>query len=250
MPAGAWPTSWSRWTPRPTARRSPSSAGCTATSSKASLPREPSLGRTTALVAGRVRSSRSPTRWRSPRGRARRRPTGATSPAASPAGRGIDTERIADVLDGQVIAGCDLLIDLHSAGVAYAMPVFVGCAGGDDQVSQRSVAAATAFGAPLGWVHAVMNPGRSLSAARISASPGSTSRGRRRRAARAEVPTYVEGVLNVLAGYGSVAPRAARPPTRRWMTGGDGDVDASLGTSTRDGASPRSTPATRSRKAI
>ena len=85
---------------------------------------------------------------------------------------GTDTERIADVLTRQVIAECDLLIDLHSAGVAYSMPLFVGCAGGDDEVSQRSVAAATVFGAPLGWEHAVMNPGRSLSAALDLGIPG------------------------------------------------------------------------------
>ena len=146
---------------------------------------------------------------------------------------GSDTERIADVLTRRVIAECDLLIDLHSAGVAYSMPLFVGCAGGDDEVSQRAVAAATVFGAPLGWEHAVMNPGRSLSAALDLGLPGIYVEGSGGGAlARAELTTYVDGVLDVLAHYGILGPRPTRPPTSRWVVGGDGDVDASVATST------------------
>ena len=70
---------------------------------------------------------------------------------------GTVTERIADCLTRSVIAGSDLVIDLHSAGAAYSMPLFVGCLGGDDDVATRSIAAATTFGAPLGWLHAGCN---------------------------------------------------------------------------------------------
>jgi predicted deacylase len=144
---------------------------------------------------------------------------------------GNDTERIADVLAGQVIAPADLLIDLHSAGAAYSMPVFVGCVGGDGAVAERSVAAATVFGAPLGWQHAVMNPGRSLSVALDLGIPGIYVEGGGGAAlVGAEVACYVDGVLDVLATGGQLAARPPRPPTSRWVIGGDGDVDASLST--------------------
>lgn len=146
---------------------------------------------------------------------------------------GTETERIADVLTRHVIADSDLLIDLHSAGVAYAMPVFCGCVGGTDELSQRSVAAATVFGAPLGWQHAAMNPGRSLSAALDGGLPAVYVEGGGGGAlVGAELAIYIDGVLDVLGHLGNIAPRPARPPTSRWVIGGDGDVDASLGTST------------------
>ena len=39
-------------------------------------------------------------------------------------------------------------------------------------------------------------------------------------------------MLDVLAHYGILGPRAPRPSTSRWVIGGDGDVDASVATST------------------
>src|SRR4051794_4881608 len=121
---------------------------------------------------------------------------------------GGDTERIAEVLTRGVIAGSDLLIDLHSAGAAYSMPVFVGCVGGDDDVSRRSVAAATVFGAPLGWEHAVMNRCRSLSAAQALGIPAIYVEGSGGAAlTRADLVTYVDGVLDVLGSYGTIADR-------------------------------------------
>lgn len=146
---------------------------------------------------------------------------------------GSDTERMADVLTRHVIARCDLLIDLHSAGAAYSMPVFVGCVGGDTEPARRSAAAATVFGAPLGWQHAVMNPGRSLSAALDLGIPGVYVEGGGGGAlVGAELAIYVDGVLDVLGHLGNIAPRPPRPPTTRWVIGGDGDVDASLSTTT------------------
>lgn len=144
---------------------------------------------------------------------------------------GTATERIADLLTREVIAPADLLIDLHSAGAAYSMPVFAGCLGGDDEVARRAVAAATVFGAPLGWQHAVMNPGRSLSVALDLGIPGIYVEGGGGAAlVGSELVCYVDGTLAVLAAGGNLAPRPHRPPTSRWVLGGDGDVDASLDT--------------------
>ena len=135
------------------------------------------------------------------------------------------------MLAREVIRPSDLLIDLHSAGAAYSMPVFAGCVGGDDDVARRAVAAATVFGAPLGWQHAVMNPGRSLSVALDSGIPGVYIEGGGGAAlVGTELACYVDGTLDVLAAGGNLAPRPSRPPTTRWVIGGDGDVDASLDT--------------------
>ena len=141
---------------------------------------------------------------------------------------GTVTERIADCLTRSVIAGSDLVIDLHSAGAAYSMPLFVGCLGGDDDVAQRSIAAATTFGAPLGWLHEEMQPGRSTSAALALGIPVIYAEGGGGGALRGgEVTCYVEGVERILSTLGNLAaPATASGPTT-WLVGGDGDVDAS-----------------------
>jgi predicted deacylase len=148
---------------------------------------------------------------------------------------GAVTERIADVLTRQVIAGSDLVIDLHSAGAAYSMPLFVGCLGGEGSVSQRSVNAATMFGAPLGWLHATFQPGRSASAALALGIPVIYAEGGGGAALRRdEVSCYVDGVRRILASLGNLPDSLAEPPPMRWIVGGDGDVDASI-TTTVDG---------------
>ena len=160
---------------------------------------------------------------------------------------GTDTERIADVLTRNVIAGCDLLIDLHSAGVAYSMPVFAGCVGGDTELARRSVDRGDGVRRSARLAARRYEPGtQPLGGARSRASPASTSRAAEAaRSLGAELATYVDGVLDVLGHYGIIAARPSRPPTSRWVIGGDGDVDASLSTTIgRAGASPPSPPAT------
>ncbi len=163
------------------------------------------------------------------------------------------TARLAAAIVRDVLVGADLLIDLHSAGRAGAMPLFCGfLAGGDSAVAARSRAAAEAFAAPLTWAHDAIGPGRSLSAAATLGIPaiyaeaggGGEVRG-------AELDAFVAGTLRVLAMLGVVdaapAPAAisgsdrpgdrgsARPPVARGLIrGGDGDLDASL-TASADG---------------
>ena len=111
------------------------------------------------------------------------------------------------------------------------MPLFVGCLGGDDDVAARSIAAATTFGAPLGWLHAEMQPGRSTSAALALGIPVIYAEGGGGGALRgSEVTCYVEGVERILSTMGNLAaPATASGPTT-WLVGGDGDVDASTNT--------------------
>jgi predicted deacylase len=144
---------------------------------------------------------------------------------------GSATERLAYALTEGVIAGSDLLIDLHSAGSAYAMPNFVGYIEDGSPVAARSRRAAYAFGLPLVWEHvAPTPPGRTISAALERDIPciyvegsggGSLDRDEQER--------YVEGVLNVLADLGMRA-RGLRvaPALPRVMRGAGGDLDASI----------------------
>ncbi|MDW5598673.1 succinylglutamate desuccinylase/aspartoacylase family protein, partial [Conexibacter stalactiti] len=174
------------------------------------------------------------------------------------------TAAIAAAIERELIDGADLVIDLHSAGRAGAMPLFCGfLAGGDPAVAAGAEAAARAFAAPLTWAHDEIGPGRTLSAARdrgipaiyVEAGGGGEVRG-------AELDALVGGVLAVLADLGLTLPApdmtaglgpqegpdpALLPASRRIVRGGDGDLDRSpaapaagtLVTRTRAGAAVR-----------
>jgi len=145
---------------------------------------------------------------------------------------GTVTERVADGLTATVIAGSDLVIDLHSAGAAYSMPLFVGCLGGEDDLAKRSIEAATTFGAPLGWLHESIGPGRSTSAALALGIPVIYAEGGGGAAlVRDEVITYVEGVERILSTLGHLSTPPTEPGPTAWLLGGDGDVDASTSAS-------------------
>ncbi len=145
---------------------------------------------------------------------------------------GSATERLAHELTEGVIAGSDLLIDLHSAGSAYAMPSFAGYIEDDSPVAARSRRAAYAFGLPLVWEHeAPTPPGRTLSAALergiaciyVEGSGGASLE-------RDEQERYVQGVLNVLADLGMLAGEraAAVAAPSQVLRGAGGDLDASI----------------------
>lgn len=144
---------------------------------------------------------------------------------------GTPTERLAQALKERVIYGSDLLIDLHSAGRAYAMPTFVGYVESGDGVGTRSRRAAVAFGAPLLWAHAgPVAPGRTISAALDRGIPGIYVEGSGGGSLeRRELDLYVDGVLGVLGDLRmtSAQPAARRRP-RLLVRGGGGDVDAGV----------------------
>jgi uncharacterized protein len=140
---------------------------------------------------------------------------------------GTPTQRLAHELTERVIRGSDLMIDLHSAGRAYAMPCFAGYVDDGDEVSARSRRAAVAFSAPLLWEHAGPVPaGRTLSAAialgtsciYVEGSGGASLEQR-------ELDLYVGGVL---ADLGMLA---WDPPAGRLASvirGGGGNLDAGV----------------------
>ena len=137
------------------------------------------------------------------------------------------TERIADALSREIIRDCDFLIDLHSAGQHYAMPLLAGCYAGADDLGRRCEAAALAFGAPLYWAHPDLAPGRSLSVALDAGIPNlyvECGGGGRVRAEHFDA--YVTGAQRVLSHLGCLPARAAPapPPTLRLRSTGDLDT--------------------------
>nr|WP_238352591.1 succinylglutamate desuccinylase/aspartoacylase family protein [Kribbella solani] len=141
---------------------------------------------------------------------------------------GAPTETLADGITAAVIEGADLLIDLHSAGVRYSMPLF--CGVGPDE---RGLRAARAFGAPTIWLHDTWPPGRSLTAAKERGIPAIYAEcGGGGGVRSADLDAYVTGVLAVLSDLDMLPPRG-EPVVPRWVRG-SGDLDAGV-TSTRAG---------------
>jgi predicted deacylase len=135
---------------------------------------------------------------------------------------GSATERIAHELTQKVIRGSDLLIDLHSAGVKYAMPFFAGFC------DPAGSAAAHAFGAPLVWAHDKLNPGRSLTtAAAFGVAAVYVEGGGGGALRRDELHGYRDGVLRVMHLLGMHPPVPLASGPQRILQGGDGDVDSS-----------------------
>src|SRR5699024_1395238 len=90
---------------------------------------------------------------------------------------GSPTERLAAQLTEELIRGSDLLIDLHSAGRGFDMPLLAGYHSAGP-LAQRAGAAARAFAAPLLWQHPSSSSGRSLSAAQALGIPSLYVEGR------------------------------------------------------------------------
>ncbi|MBB5791655.1 succinylglutamate desuccinylase/aspartoacylase family protein [Jiangella mangrovi] len=140
------------------------------------------------------------------------------------------TAGVAASITESVIDGADVLIDLHSAGVAYRMPLFCGFIrdAGDAEGSSR---AATAFGAPLIWAHSGAPPGRSLSVAADLGIPAVYAECGGGGGIRGEhLDAYTRGVLGVLAEFGLLPPswRPPEPAATTWVYDGGGDLDAGV----------------------
>jgi predicted deacylase len=142
---------------------------------------------------------------------------------------GSPTEQIAHLLTQRVIDGVDLLIDLHSAGANFDMPLLCGYNEGDDRRGTVSRRCADAFAAPFTWIHpAVPAPGRSVSAAHALDVPAIYVECRGGLTVRADdLQAYLDGVRRVLHDLGMLgeAPPAQYQPVR---VRGDGDNDAGI----------------------
>lgn len=138
---------------------------------------------------------------------------------------GTPSQVLAHALHSKVLAGADLLIDLHTSGQGLDIPFIAGYV--DDGRDKRGLSkiAAEAFGADFIWRHPTRAPGRTLSdmdAAIYTEAPlpGPTS--------MAFVDRYYDGVLRALGALGmldrAVVP-APKPPSLQVVSGGDVEND-------------------------
>lgn len=181
------------------------------------------------LTCGEVRlaAPAHPAAWAA---RSRRSPIDGADLARSFPGRpdGSATERVAHTLTMRLMRGSDLVVDLHSAGLGFAMPFLCGYQDdGDHGVASRRYA--DAFAAHYTWRHeGAPAPGRSLSAAAEFRIPAIYVEGQGGLSIRAdELQGYVDGVRRVLHLLGMVAdaPPAPHAPV---CVHGDGNTDAGI----------------------
>ena len=142
---------------------------------------------------------------------------------------GTISNRIAWVFDQQILSRASFYLDLHSGGVRYGMPSMVGY----DSTDPRGRAAAEIFGAPVIWGHPVIEPGRTISAAKARGIPFLyTEAWGAGRIARGYLDTMKRGILNLMRHLGILedeSPAIAPPP--RHLTGvgnTDGGIVASM----------------------
>jgi predicted deacylase len=143
------------------------------------------------------------------------------------------TSRIAHIISSKVIAGSDLLIDLHSAGAGLEMPLFCGYVTINDATAAKAADAARVFGCPLVWAHDVASPGRSLSVAHDLNIPAIYVESRGGGQVRHdELEAYVAGVLRVMDWMGMIDDHHPAPVEQEFIPGGHGNVDSGLVAST------------------
>lgn len=138
---------------------------------------------------------------------------------------GTVTERIAHNLSDLIIPQADFLLDLHSSGVAYLMPLMVGYDANKTEVGNISKEAALKFGTPVIWGHEEVSPGRSISSAIEQGIPWlyveSPNGGR---VSPIDLPFYVNGVLNLLKHLEIILGEITGS-TPNYRLFGSGDVD-------------------------
>lgn len=146
---------------------------------------------------------------------------------------GEPTERLAWHLTEHVLAGADLLIDLHTSGQSYDMPFLAGFRNDERDPDRLGERAAAAVGADFLWHHPERSEGRTLSVVDVGIyleCPGGGP------ADLTYVERYTTGVTRALGEAGilnepvSASPRAS--PIR--VTGG-GNLDQDMASVAHDG---------------
>ena len=141
---------------------------------------------------------------------------------------GTITQRIAYWLGSKVIAEANLLIDLHSAGLAYHIPTLVGYYHADSEAGRVSQQVARAFGVEVLWGHPDVAPGRTVSFATERGIPWlCTEAPGAGRARPQDVAAFARGVWNSLRVMGMVEG-VVEPVTPAHHLLGSGDLDRSI----------------------
>ena len=123
---------------------------------------------------------------------------------------GTPTERVAAVLTEHILSKADALIDLHTAGRHYDMPLLAGFgSSGPGDARNTALKMAEAFGADVVWLHPGTSTGRTLSVMQARGKPAIyTEAPGGARLERRPLDRYVEGVQRVMAALGMLAPLA------------------------------------------
>lgn len=142
---------------------------------------------------------------------------------------GTPVERLAAALASEVLAGADALVDLHTAGRAFDMPLLAGYvetgAAEVDAVSRRM---ARAFGADFLWRHREGAPGRTLSVMGERGKPAIYVEAAGGEALSwATLERYRAGLRGVMAALDMTGPPPSQGDDPRAVEGpGDLDRDA------------------------
>lgn len=142
------------------------------------------------------------------------------------------TQRIAYWIGEKLLRHADLMVDLHTGGIAYELPLLVGYVHDDGALGQASLAAASAFGAPVLWGHPPpLPPGRSLSTATDLGIPCAYTEAPGKAGIDPDVvDCYREGVFNVMKHLGMLSGDPVRRVLKHHLVG-HGDLDSVIAAS-------------------
>jgi hypothetical protein len=138
---------------------------------------------------------------------------------------GQPTERVA-ALVAELLTHVDVLIDLHTGGLHYDMPLLAGCLDDNTPSGQRAVELARAFGLPRVWLHDRYAPGRTVT--HVAANGGTALYVESTGGPVADRDTahrYELGVRRVLGCLGMSDVPAGPSPTAQVVLRGGGDFD-------------------------
>lgn len=140
------------------------------------------------------------------------------------------SERLAATAWELALEDADVLLDLHSAGTHYAMPLLVGYLERDDD----GAALAAALGLPVVWRHERYGPGRTVSAMAERGKVGLYAEcGGGPQADPAHVAALAGAVARLLAALGMLPDRGPGGPAR--VVSGGGNLDEDVVRASRDG---------------
>lgn len=142
---------------------------------------------------------------------------------------GSPTEKVAHFLTQNLIRGADLLIDLHSAGSSFDMPLLCGYHDSNDGIAVRSRLFAEKFSAPFLWRHdGSPLEGRSISAAYNLGVPGIYVESQGGLGVRSkDLDCYIDGVRRILHHLGMIKS-SIKPIYDALLIHGHGNTDAGL----------------------
>ncbi len=138
---------------------------------------------------------------------------------------GAPTERVAAVLTGHVLSKADALVDLHTAGRHYDMPLLAGFGDVGGEAAAMARRMAEDFGADIVWRHPDVAVGRTLSVMAARGKPAIYTEARGGGTLeKATFERYVEGVRRVMASFGMLAPLPPLP-VKPLAVAGPGNLD-------------------------